>query len=445
MNYFSMSLEKKHRFLIYIIRKKLKMTALFFYQCLCILLYPFILIFVCFRLLKKKEDKTRLNERLGFPKKERPDGKLIWMHGASVGECLSMLPLVKKILQEDKNAFVMVTSGTVTSAELMAKRLPERAFHQFIPVDTPFAAKRFVKHWNADAVLWFESDFWPNMLMAIKKNNKPLILLNGRISDKSFASWQKHPYIIKAIQSLFSLSFGQTKEDARRLEILGAQNVVSTGNLKFAAVNPPFDKDELDKIHKQINKRPCWTMASTHEDEELQGADIHLKLKEKYPSLLSVFVPRHPNRAEALIAQFEKKGLKVARRSKKEEITDSVDIYMADTIGEMGLLYQLTDFVFVGGSLIPFGGQNMLEPMRLKRVVVIGPHAFNFKEIVATAKEKEALIEVQNKSELGEKLDLFLTNPDAFSSMSEKAKQLATSEMSVLDRVWEILHKKFDI
>ena len=229
------------------------------------------------------------------------------------------------------------------------------------------------------------------------------------------------------------------------MEILGAQNVVSTGNLKFAAVNPPFDKDELDKIHKQINKRPCWTMASTHEDEELQGADIHLKLKEKYPSLLSVFVPRHPNRAEALIAQFEKKGLKVARRSKKEEITDSVDIYMADTIGEMGLLYQLTDFVFVGGSLIPFGGQNMLEPMRLKRVVVIGPHAFNFKEIVATAKEKEALIEVQNKSELGEKLDLFLTNPDAFSSMNEKAKQLATSEMSVLDRVWEILHKKFDI
>ena len=439
-----MTLEKK-RFLIYIIRKKLKMTALFFYQCLCILLYPFILIFLCFRLIKKKEDKSRLNERLGFPKKERPKGKLVWLHGASVGECLSMLPLVKKMLDEDKEMHVMVTSGTVTSAELMKKRLPERAFHQFIPIDTPLATKRFVKHWQADAVLWFESDFWPNMLKAIKNNGAPLILLNGRISDKSFARWQKHPYIIKTIQSLFTLSFGQTKEDARRLEILGAQNVVSTGNLKFAAVNPPFDADELKKMHQQINNRPCWTMASTHEDEELQGVDIHLNLKKKYPSLLTIFVPRHPNRADILISQFEKKGLKVARRSKKEDITDETDIYMADTIGEMGLLYQLTDFVFVGGSLIPFGGQNMLEPMRLKRFVVIGPYAFNFKEIVATAKEKEALIEVKNKEELQEKLDLFLQNPNAFDSTKEHAEQLATSEMSVLDRVWKILNQKFNI
>ncbi|MBO7244554.1 MAG: 3-deoxy-D-manno-octulosonic acid transferase [Alphaproteobacteria bacterium] len=421
------------------------MTALFFYKCLCILLYPFILIFIGFRLLKNKEDKSRLNERLGFPKKERPKGKLIWMHGASVGECLSMLPLVKKMLDEDKSMHVMVTSGTVTSAELMKKRLPERAFHQFIPIDTPLAAKRFVKYWNADAVLWFESDFWPNMLTAIKKNKKPLILLNGRISDKSFARWQKHPYIIKTIQSLFTLSFGQTQEDARRLKVLGAENVVSTGNLKFAAVNPPFDQEELKKIHQAINNRPCWTMASTHENEELQGAEIHITLKEKYPDLLTVFVPRHPNRADALIMQFEKKGLKVARRSKSEEITADTDIYMADTIGEMGLLYQLTDFVFVGGSLIAFGGQNMLEPMRLKRAVVIGPYAFNFKEIVATAKEKNALVEVQNKEELSSILAQFLIKPAHFSEMRENAERLATSEMSVLDRVWEILHQKFNI
>ncbi len=421
------------------------MTALFLYKCLCILLYPFILIFLSYRLFKKKENKSRLNERLGWPKKKRPDGKLVWMHGASVGECLSMLPLVKKLLEEDKTMHVMVTSGTVTSADLMQKRLPERAFHQFIPIDTPLACKRFVKHWNADAVLWFESDFWPNMLTAIKNNKNPLILLNGRISDKSFNRWQKHPYIIKAIQSLFTLSFGQTKEDARRLKVLGAQNVISTGNLKFAAVNPPFDAEELKKIHQTIGNRPCWTMASTHEDEESQGAEIHLGLKEKYPFLLSVFVPRHPNRAEALINQFEKKGLKVARRSKNEEITDETDIYMADTIGEMGLLYQLTPFVFVGGSLIPFGGQNMLEPMRLGQYVVIGPHAFNFKEIVATAKEKQALVEITDKEGLKQQLDLFLSNPNAFQLTRQNAQQLATSEMSVLDRVWEILHKEFDL
>lgn len=421
------------------------MTALFFYKCLCVLFYPFILIFLGYRLLKKKEDKHRFHERLGFPKKERPEGKLVWMHGASVGECLSMLPLVKKLLDENKNMHVMVTSGTVTSAELMKKRLPERAFHQFIPIDSPLAAKRFVNHWHADVVLWFESDFWPNMLSAIHHKKIPLVLLNGRISDKSFSKWQKHPKIIKCIQSLFTLSFGQTKEDARRLKVLGAQDVVSTGNLKFAAVNPPFDKEELSKIHQSIGDRKCWCMASTHEDEETQGADIHLELAKKYPSLLTIFVPRHPNRAEALIQQFEKKGLKVARRSLKDEITKDTNIYMADTIGEMGLLYQLAPFVFVGGSLIKFGGQNMLEPMRLGQLVVIGPHAFNFREIVATAKEKQALIEVKDKNDLKEKLESFFENPMASEEMRKNAHQLATSEMSVLDRVWEILHNRFNI
>lgn len=421
------------------------MTALFFYQCLLILLYPIILLLLFYRLLKGKENKARLHERLGFPKKERPEGKLIWMHGASVGECLSMLPLVKKLLDEDKNLHIMVTSGTVTSADLMQKRLPERAFHQFIPVDTPLAANRFVKHWNADAILWFESDFWPCILKAIYKNKKPLILLNGRISDKSFARWQKFPHIIKIIQSLFTLSFGQTIEDARRLKVLGAQDVVSTGNLKFAAVNPPFDAEELKKIHQSIGDRPVWCMASTHDDEETQGADIHLELIKKFPNLLTVFVPRHPNRAENIIQMIQKKGLTVAQRSKHETITEKTNVYLADTIGEMGLLYQIAPIVFVGGSLIKFGGQNMLEPMRLSRMVVIGPHAFNFREIVKTAKEKGALIEVADKSGLKDTVEKFLSNPTAYQQLRQNAHELATSEMNVLDRVWDILHTRFQL
>ncbi len=421
------------------------MTALFFYQCLSILFYPFILLLILFRLSKGKENKARIHERLGFPKKARPEGKLVWMHGASVGECLSMLPLVKKLLEEDKTLHVMVTSGTVTSADLMQKRLPDRAFHQFIPIDTPLAARRFVKHWNADAILWFESDFWPNILKAIYKNKKPLILLNGRISDKSFERWQKFSHIIQSIQSLFTLSFGQTAEDARRLKILGAQDVISTGNLKFAAVNPPFDAQELEKIHQKIGSRPVWCMASTHDDEETQGADIHLELIKKFPNLLTVFVPRHPHRADSIIQMLQKKGLKVARRSLNEEITPSTNVYLADTIGEMGLLYQIAPVVFVGGSLIKFGGQNMLEPMRLSRTVLIGPHAFNFREIVKTAKEKQALIEVSDKKELQSELEKFFTNPQMYHSMQETAHLLATSEMAVLDRVWDILHTRFNL
>lgn len=421
------------------------MTALFFYQCLSILLYPFILLLLLIRLSKGKENKERINERLGFPKKKRPEGMLVWMHGASVGECLSMLPLVKKLLEENPNLHIMVTSGTVTSADLMQKRLPERAFHQFIPIDTPLAARRFVKHWNADAILWFESDFWPNILKAIYKNKKPLILLNGRISDKSFERWQKFPRIIKSIQSLFTLSFGQTAEDARRLKVLGAQDVVSTGNLKFAAVNPPFDAQELKKIHTSIGSRPVWCMASTHDDEETQGADIHLELVKKFPNLLTVFVPRHPHRADAIIQMLHKKGLTVSRRSQKEEITQNTNVYLADTIGEMGLLYQIAPAVFVGGSLIKFGGQNMLEPMRLSRTVLIGPHAFNFREIVKTAKEKKALIEVEDKTGLQLELEKFFSNPEAYKTMQETAHQLATSEMTVLDRVWDILHTRFNL
>ena len=226
---------------------------------------------------------------------------------------------------------------------------------------------------------------------------------------------------------------------------MGAQNVISTGNLKFAAVNPPFDEQELNKMRSLIGQRPCWSMASTHEDEELQGADIHLNLKKEYPSLLSIFVPRHPNRADNLEQQFIKQGLSVARRSRGEQILDTTDIYLADTIGEMGLLYQLAPIVFVGGSLIKFGGQNMLEPMRLNRAVIIGPHAFNFREIVQTAKDENALIEVQDKKELEKTISSFLKQPDNFNQMRQNANKLATSEMSVLDRVFKVLHEKFNL
>ncbi len=421
------------------------MTVLFLYRLFYFLLSPVLVVLFAVRLFSKKEDIKRFNERLGLPKMKRPQGRLVWMHGASVGECLSMLPLVKKLLECDADLYVMVTSGTVTSAALMAKRLPERAFHQFIPIDFPTAGTRFVRHWQPDAVLWFESDFWPNTLHAIRHAQIPLVLLNGRISDRSFARWQKFPKIIGQIQNLFTLSFGQTKEDARRLEVLGASNVVSVGNLKFAAVCPPFDAAELKQMRQQIGLRPAWCMASTHFNEEEKGADIHLRLAETHKGLLTVFAPRHPNRADEIEQMLKKKKLRVARRSRQEQITAQTDVYLADTIGEMGLLYQLAPVVFVGGSLIQFGGQNMLEPMRLHRAVLIGPYAFNFREIVAQAKAEKALLEVANEDELCKKISSFLLRPDEAEQMAERAEKLATSEMDVLDRVYNVLHEQLHI
>lgn len=421
------------------------MAILFLYRALIILLSPFILLWLGVRLLRKKEDKARFGERLGFSKKARPKGRLVWIHGASVGECLSVLPLVKKLIEENNDLSVMVTSGTLTSAALMATRLPKKAFHQYVPVDFPWAAKRFVTHFKPDAVLWIESEFWPNLLREVNRQNIPLVLINGRISDRSFARWQKAGGMMKAVQSLFTLSFGQTKEDARRLKVLGAQNVESVGNLKFAAVCPPFDLKELKSMKKIIGDRPCWCMASTHSNEEEMGAYVHMQIRKEYKNLLTIISPRHPNRGDEIEKMLKKKGLVVARRSRGESITSKTDVYLADTIGEMGLIYQLAVYVFVGGSLVEFGGQNMLEPMRFRRAVFIGPYAFNFREIVAKAKKEKALIEVKNKEALVKQLLACLLKPADAEKMSVRAERLATSEMSVLDRVYGILHERIGL
>jgi len=418
------------------------MIPLFLYRLGFLIALPFLVVLFFIRRLKGKENKERFCERLGYPKMKRPDGKLIWMHGASVGECLSMLPLINKLLEMDQQMHIMVTSGTVTSADLMAKRLPERAFHQFIPIDSPWGARHFVRHFHADAVLWFESDFWPNLLASIHAAKIPLVLLNGRISDKSFKRWQKHHWFIRALLQNFVLTLGQSPENARRLKVLGSPAIDCVGNIKYAAPPSPYNADELKKLLAEIGDRPCWCGASTHDNEEEKMASVHMHLKNHFANLLTICVPRHPHRADAIEKMFMKKGLMVARRSRQEEITPKTDVYLADTIGEMGLLYQLAPVVFVGGSLIPFGGQNMLEPMSLSRAVVIGPHAFNFKEIVQSAKEMQALLEVKNEEEMAVTIRVLLDSKPKRDELAQNAHRVATSEMAVLDRVYECLKIK---
>ncbi len=418
------------------------MVPLFLYTLATIILSPIILGWILVRIIRKKEDISRINERLGWPKKTRPKGCLIWLHGASVGECLSMLPLINEILKRDANAHVMVTSGTKTSAALMAKRLPDRAFHQYIPVDFPWATGRFVKYWNADLVLWFESDFWPNILKSVAKNKKPLVLLNGRISDRSFDRWCKAQFFITPLLRLFTLCFGQTGEDAHRLEKLGAKQVVCVGNLKFSAVNPPYDGVELNEILGQIGARPRCIAASTHEGEEAMILNFHTNIKRTFSSFLSIVVPRHPERGNEIEALFVAAGLQVARRSRGDKITLKTDVYLADTIGEMGLLYRLAPIVFVGGSLVPFGGQNMLEPMRLGRLVMVGPYTFNFREIVNQASSEGALIRVQMPSEVLGNAVRYLTHPEEMEPVMKRAEAFATSQMAVLDRVYALLHER---
>lgn len=421
------------------------MTPLILYRIFIFLATPFIYVWLKIRQMRGKEDGQRIHERFGRRLRRRPAGTLIWMHGASVGECLSMLPLINRILKENPSAWVMVTSGTVTSASLMARRLPERAFHEYISVDMRGACRRVVRHFKPDAVLWFESEFWPNILSEIRAAQIPLVLLNGRISDRSFRRWRRMLCLIRPLLELFTFTFGQTEEDARRLRVLGARDAVCVGNLKYAAPPAPVDKDELQRLLKQIGQRPAWVGGSTHPGEEEMMADIHVQAAKALPGLLTISAPRHPERGDEVRRAFEKRGLKVAQRSKGEAITADTDVYFADTLGEMGLIYRMAPVVFVGGSLVPFGGQNMLEPMRLGRVVIIGPHAFNFREIVASGKERGALIEVKDVAGLLGNLVFYLKNPDECADVGERAEALAASEMAVLDRVYDVLKKRIGL
>ena len=418
------------------------MKPLALYRILVFLATPFIYLWLLLRLRKGKEDAERFHERVGKDLPTRPKGKLIWMHGASVGECLSMQPLINRILEKDPAVHIMVTSGTVTSAALMKKRLPKRASHVYLPVDFIGATKRFVHHFHPDSVMWFESEFWPNILSEIKNAGIPLVLLNGRISDRSFRRWQRALWLIRPIMNLFTFVFGQTEEDARRLRVLGAPDAVCVGNIKCAAPPAPFDPKELKTLLGEIGNRPCWVGGSTHDNEEEQMAEVHQKLLNDFPNLLTISAPRHPDRCDTVKAYFEKRGLTVAVRSRGEPLTSDTQVYLADTLGEMGLIYQLAPIVFVGGSLIPFGGQNMLEPMRLKRLVIIGPHAFNFRAIVSSAKADGALIEVADKEVLADNLRFYLQHIDERESVAKRAEKLACSEMAVLDRVYAVLTER---
>lgn len=414
------------------------------YNMLITILYPLVIrSYVNKRKQIGKEDVNRFNERVGRPIKERPEGKLFWLHGASVGESVSMLPLINKILETYPDAHVMVTTGTVTSADVMQKRLPERAFHQFIPIDNPVFTNRFVKHWHPDVALWFESEFWPAVLSSIKRRNIPLILINGRISNKTFKRWQQFDFVCKELLSCFSLCLGQSEEDAYRLRVLGAPETVCLGNLKYAGLPLPIDEKSREDMLKQIGKRPFWLASSTHEDEEVRLAKLHKRLKEKFPDLLLIIAPRHPNRGEQIVEDIQKLGLSATLRSKQEKITPKTDVYVANTIGEMGLWYDLAKIVFIGGSLIPHGGQNFIEPSRVRDAVIVGPHMHNFTDAMNRAKKADAVMQVNDTAEMEELLTELLQNEAFLDAKRSLAYNWATSETKVLDGIMDKIKAYF--
>lgn len=385
-----------------------------------------------------KEDVKRFNERIGRPTKPRPDGQLIWLHGASVGESISMLPLINRLLEIYPEAHVMVTTGTTTSAEVMAKRLPERAFHQYLPIDNPVFSARFIRHWQPTIALWFESEFWPAMLSTIKRRNIPLILINGRISNKSFKRWQQFDFVIKEILDCFTACLGQSEEDAYRLRALGAKDAMCLGNLKYAGLPIPVDADKKQEIQTEIGNRLVWLVSSTHSDEEAKIGRYLKGLISKHDGLLTIIAPRHPNRgAEIQNILRDKYQLNTALRSANEKITAETEVYIADTIGEMGIWYELCPIVFIGGSLVPHGGQNFMEPSRCRDAVIVGPHMHNFTDAMNRAKRADAIIQVDETVDLIDMVDQLLSNKELLDAKRSLAYNWATSEAKVLDGIAE--------
>lgn len=412
------------------------------YKTLMTLAFPILKVtYIKKRQKAKKEHPTRFNERLGNYKVPRPQGKLYWMHGASVGESVSMLPLIDKLLKENPDLSILVTTGTLTSAEIMAKRLPKRAFHQFIPFDVPAFAKKLIKHFKPDAVLWFESELWPSLLSEIKKAKIPLVLVNGRISDKSFEMWKKFKFVSKELLGCFSLCLGQSEQDKNRLILLGAPKADCVGNLKFAGMPLPVDENKMNVLKEQIGDRPVFLLSSTHNDEEERFALYLPWLKDNVNRVLTIVAPRHPNRGDDIVRMYRSRNFNVAQRSREEDITPETDIYVADTIGEMGLWYALSAISFIGGSLIPHGGQNFMEAARDKNAVLVGPNMQNFVEMMNRARFYDAVYQVGSAEDAVEEAITLFRDENLLRERQQKAYLWTQKEEAVLDGVVNALKR----
>jgi 3-deoxy-D-manno-octulosonic-acid transferase len=365
------------------------------------------------RVRQGKEVAARLGERRGIDAGVRPPGRLLWMHAASVGEGLSVLPVIEALDRLCPELAILFTTGTVTSATLMRERLDaaglERVIHRFAPLDVPRWAARFLDHWRPNAAAFVESELWPNLLAGCRARRVPTMLVNARLSRRSFSRWRWAPRLARRVLNSFDLIHAQSAEDADRLATLGARRVTVAGNLKFAAPPLPADPAALEGMRARLAGRPCWVAASTHPGEDEVVVDAHRRLAEARPGLVSIVVPRHPERGAAVGAAAA--GLAVTRRGLGEP-PPSEGVWVADTLGELGLWYRLVAAALVGRSLLPpGGGQNPLEPARLGCPVAAGPHMDNFTDAVRVLDAAGALTRVRDAAELAGWVGAMLDDP----------------------------------
>ena len=378
------------------------------------------------RAAQGKEIAARLAEREGVDAAPRPPGRLVWVHAASMGETQAVLPVLAE--WQRAGVAVLMTTGTVTSAALVAERAPG-VLHRFVPLDVPRWVGRFLEHWRPDVGVFVESELWPNLIAACRRRGMPLALLNGRMSGPSFRGWRRAPGLALEVTGAFARVYPRTDEDGARLRALGAPRVEAPGNLKLAADVLPVDAAELARLRALLAGRPVWLAASTHPGEEEVAAAVHHALAAPFPGLVTIVAPRHAGRGAALAH-----GLGAGRRGE-----DPAGIWIADSMGELGLLYRLAPTVFVGRSLTPpggaRGGQNVLEPARLGCAVSVGPHTANQAEAVALLEQAGGLVRVADGAALSAWVGAMLADPARRAAMGEAGVRAATGDATLPARL----------
>jgi len=403
-----------------------------FYQRLSAAAMPLAPALIKRRLRLGKEDPARVAERRGMSRDVRPNGPLVWIHGASVGEVLAAAALIERL--RGFNIRVLLTSGTVTSAAIVAKRFPADVIHQYVPYDSPRYVARFLDHWRPSLALFIESDLWPNLILSSAARRLPMVLINGRMSPRSFPRWRRASGTISALLSRFDICLAQSRADAERFSALGSRNVVVTGNLKLDVPAPPADFSRLERLMSVTRGRPIVVAASTHPGEEEILIEAHKTLAGFFPSLLTVIVPRHPGRGEAIARLIADCGLHVALRSREELPTATTAIYVADTLGELGLFYRLSPVVFMGGSLVAHGGQNPIEAVKLGASIVHGPHIFNFSEVYEALDGSGGAKQAGTQEALVKQLGQLLADPAQRSQSLAAAERVVAQLGGALDR-----------
>ena len=389
------------------------------------------------RARRGREDPERLGERLGYPSAPRPRSPLCWVHAASLGEARSVEPIIRRLVEDD-GMEVLMTTVTVTSAKAMAQGLPARARHQYAPLDRRAALRRFLDHWRPDCALRVESEIWPETLCALSQRRIPRAVVQARLSARSAARWRWLGGALRQLLEGFDPVVAQTTVDRKRFAELGVAHVQGPLNLKADTAAPESDPAALAALQDDLGRRPVWLAASTHPGEEAIALSAHARISSRWPDLLTILLPRHPDRGRSIEELVQKSGLTVRRRS-QGVLPGDADVYVADTLGETGLFYRLAPVALVGGTLAPKGGHNLLEPAQLGCAILHGPDVANVSDVATDLKHAGAATEVIDADTLAGALLHLLEEPAAAGCMAGAAEQVAARARGATTQVAELL------